>query len=66
MSLVRRDRGLFGGPLGDLAVVGADAWVVQVLRFGYQVPFFCDLLSLRFRSPCRVTALFHPWAGSSR
>ena len=39
MSLVWRGRGLFGGPLGDLAVVGANAWVVQVLRFGYQVPF---------------------------
>ena len=35
MSLVWRGRGLFGRPLGDLAVVG----VVQVLRSGYQVPF---------------------------
>ena len=43
MSLVRRGRGLFGGPLRDLVVVGGggvfDALVVQVLRFGYQVPF---------------------------
>ena len=27
------------GSLGDLAVVGDNAWVVQVLHFGYQVPF---------------------------
>ena len=39
MSLVRCGGGLSGGSLGDLAVVGANAWVVQVLHFGYQVPF---------------------------
>ena len=45
--------------------MGADAWVVQVLHFGYQVPFrSLPPLSLLLRCPCRAQPLFHPWAGS--
>ena len=39
MSLVRCGWGLSSGSLGDLTVMVANAWVVQVLQFGYQVPF---------------------------
>ena len=38
MSFVRCGGGLSSESLGDLAVL-ADAWMVQVLHFGYQVPF---------------------------
>ena len=46
---------------------GADAWVVQVLHFGYQVPF----RSLPPPLPCSAASVelqpfFHPWAGSVR
>ena len=38
MSFVRH-RGVSCGSLADLGFLGADPWVVQVLRFGYRIPF---------------------------
>ena len=38
MSFVR-NRGVSRGTLGGLGVLGDDLWVVEVLRFGYRIPF---------------------------
>ena len=67
MSLVRRGRGLFSGPLGGLAVVGGRCLGGASVALRVLGPFSFATSSLFGAAPpSELQPLFHPWAGSSR
>ena len=67
MSLVRCGRGLFGGPLGDLAVVGGRCLGGAGFALWVSGPFpFATSSLFDSATPAELQPLFHPWAGSSQ
>ena len=67
MSLVRRGRGLFGDPLGDLAVVGGRCLCGASFALRVSGPFSFATSSLFGAAPpSELQPLLHLWAGSSR
>ena len=65
MSLVRRSGGLFGGPLGNLAVVGGRCLGSATFAIRVSGPFSFATSSLFGASPpTELQPFFHPWAGS--